>query len=58
MTLAHGLVAVVDAFPFHHHEAPEMSVSIPRQERLFGQGARGAFDNFQVTTVDGAPPTT
>jgi hypothetical protein len=52
VTLAHGLVAVVDAFPFHHHESPELSVSIPRQERLFGQGARGAFDNFEVTTVD------
>jgi hypothetical protein len=55
VTLAHGLVAVVDAFPFHHHESPELSVSIPRDERLFGQGARGAFDNFQVTTVDDGP---
>jgi len=54
-TLAHGLVAVVDAFPFHHHESPELSVSIPRNERLFGQGARGAFDNFVVTTVDDGP---
>jgi hypothetical protein len=34
-----------------------MSVSIPRQERLFGQGARGAFDNFEVTTVDDGPAT-
>ena len=55
VTMAHGLVAVVDAFPFHHHESPEMSVSIPRHERLFGQGARGDFDNFKVTTVDEAP---
>jgi hypothetical protein len=58
VTMAHGLVGVVDAFPFHHHESPEMSVSIPRQERLFGQGARSAFDNFQITTVDGAPSMT
>jgi hypothetical protein len=57
VTLAHGLVAVVDAFPFHHHESPERSVSIPLRERLFGQGARGAFDNFTVTTVDDAPAT-
>jgi hypothetical protein len=57
VTLAHGLVAVVDAFPFHHHESPELSVSIPRHERLFGQGAQGAFDNFKVITVDGAPST-
>jgi len=55
VTLAHGLVSVVDAFPFHHHESPELSVSIPLQERLFGQGARGAFDNFVVTTVDDGP---
>src|SRR5438270_8299083 len=57
VTMAHGLVAVVDAFPFHHHESPELSVSISRQERLFGQGARGAFDNFDVTTVDDGPTT-
>ena len=57
VTMAHGLLAIVDAFPFHHHESPEMSVSIPRQERLFGQGARGAFDNFEVTTVDDGPAT-
>jgi hypothetical protein len=54
VTMAHGLVSVVDAFPFHHHESPELSVSIPRSERLFGQGARAAFDNFTVTTVDHA----
>lgn len=47
----------VDAFPFHHHESPELSVSIPRQERFFGQGARGAFDNFAVTTVDDGAAT-
>jgi hypothetical protein len=57
VTLAHGLVSVVDAFPFQHQESPELSVSIPRHERLFGQGARGAFDNFEVTTVDDASAT-
>jgi hypothetical protein len=57
VTMVHGLVGVVDAFPFQHHESPELSVSIPRQERLFGQGARGAFDNFEVTTVDDGPAT-
>jgi len=57
VTMVHGLVSIVDAFPFHHSESPERSVSIPRSERLFGQGARGAFDNFKVTTVDELPVT-
>jgi hypothetical protein len=52
VTIGHGLFSCLDAFPFQHPEAPERSVSIPLSERLFGQGAQGAFDNFVVTTVE------
>jgi hypothetical protein len=54
VTLGHGLLSCVDAFPFQHPESPNESVSIPFSERLFGQGAKGSFDNFTVTTVEGA----
>lgn len=49
VTMAHGLISLMDAFPFQHPEAPELSVSVPLTERLFGQGARASFDNFIVT---------
>ena len=52
VNIGHGLLSCVDAFPFQHPESPERSVSIPLSERLFGQGARGAFTNFTVTTVE------
>ena len=39
----------LDAFPFQHPDAPELSVSIPIGERIFGQGAGAAFDEFVVT---------
>jgi len=48
--IGHGLYSVLDAFPFQHPGAPELAVSIPLSERLFGQGARGEFSNFDVTT--------
>jgi hypothetical protein len=59
--IGHGLFSLIDAFPFQHPEAPELSVSIPvgdgnpadiGKARLFGQGARASFDNFEVTTID------
>ncbi len=50
LSLAHGLFSVLDAFPFQHPEAPELSVSIPVQQRIFGQGAIGTWDDFVVTT--------
>jgi Family of unknown function (DUF6081) len=50
VTMAHGLFSLLDAFPFQHPEAPELSVSIPVENRIFGQGARAKFDNFVVTT--------
>jgi hypothetical protein len=54
VTLGHGLLSCLDAFPFQHPESSEQSVSIPISERLFGQGAKGTLDNFTVTTVDRA----
>jgi hypothetical protein len=48
-SIGHGLFSLLDAFPFQHPEAPELSVSIPIENRLFGQGARAQFDNFVVT---------
>jgi hypothetical protein len=49
-SIGHGLFSLLDAFPFQHPDALELSVSIPMENRLFGQGARGQFDNFVVTT--------
>ncbi len=46
--IGHGLFSLLDAFPFQHPEAPELAVSIPLANRLFGQGARASFDNFKV----------
>jgi len=51
LVIGHGLFSLLDAFPFQHPEAPELSVSIPLSERLFGQGATGTFDDFKVKTV-------
>jgi hypothetical protein len=59
-SIGHGLFSLIDAFPFQHPEAPELSVSIPvgssnpgdaGRARLFGQGADGTWDNFIVTTT-------
>jgi hypothetical protein len=49
--IGHGLFSLLDAFPYQHEDSPELAVSIPVSNRLFGQGARGEFDNFEVTTV-------
>ena len=48
--IGHGLFSLLDAFPYQHPEAPELSVSIPMSERLFGQGAVGTWNKFTVTT--------
>jgi Family of unknown function (DUF6081) len=48
--IGHGLFSLLDAFPYQHPDAPELSVSIPMTERLFGQGAIGNWDKFKVTT--------
>jgi opacity protein-like surface antigen len=51
-SIGHGLFSLLDAFPFQHPEAPELSVSIPLANRLFGQGARASFDRFMVEIVE------
>ena len=63
-SIGHGLFSLLDAFPYQHPDAPELSVSIPvgntaspnpadaGRARLFGQGADGTWDNITVTTVD------
>lgn len=48
--IGHGLFSLLDAFPYHHPDAPELSVSIPISERIFGQGAIGSWDKFRVVT--------
>lgn len=60
----HGLFSVLDAFPFQHPEAPDLSVSIPVRDgsasgpagrtRLFGQGASGAFAHFTTLPITGS----
>jgi hypothetical protein len=52
VTIGHGLFSLLDAFPFQHPDAPELSVSISRSERIFGQGAGATFDDFIVTIDD------
>jgi len=59
----HGLFSLVDAFPFQHPGAPDLSISIPAptppirtaagRVRLYGQGASGSFDNFTTLTISG-----
>lgn len=51
-SIGHGLLSLLDAFPFQHPEAPELSVSIPLANRLFGQGAAATFDRFEVVTIE------
>lgn len=52
VAIGHGLFSLLDAFPFQHPDAPELSVSVPMSERLFGQGAAATFDDMVVTTDD------
>ena len=51
LTIGHGLFSLLDAFPFQHPEAPELHVSIPIEERIFGQGVKASFDDFKVKTT-------
>jgi hypothetical protein len=52
-SIAHGLFSLIYAFPFQHPESPELSVSIPVQNRIFGQGIKAKFDNFVVKIHEG-----
>ena len=51
-SIGHGLFSLLDAFPFQHPDRPDLAVSIPVPNRLFGQGARASFDRFTVETVN------
>lgn len=55
VTIGHGLFSLLDAFPFQHPDAPDLSVSISLDERLFGQGAGATFDDFTVVTTEMGP---
>ncbi len=50
-SIGHGLFSLLDVFPYQHPERPDLSVSIPLTERLFGQGAVGTWSDFTVTTI-------
>ncbi len=52
VAIGHGLFSLLDAFPFQHPESPELAVSIPVANRIFGQGARASFDNVRVPITD------
>jgi len=52
VALAHGMFSLVDVFPFQHPDAPDKSVSIPMDQRLFGQGVEGTFEDFVVTIAE------
>jgi hypothetical protein len=52
VSIGHGLFSLLDAFPFQHPDAPELSVSVPISERIYGQGAGATFDDITVTTDD------
>lgn len=45
-----GLFSLLDAFPFQFGDRPDLAVSIPVENRAFGQGVIASFDNFAVTT--------
>lgn len=50
VAIGHGLFSLLDAFPYQHSSRPDLSVSIPTSERIFGQGAIGTWKDFKVTT--------
>lgn len=56
VVIAHGLFSLLDAFPFQHPDAPAHQVSVPMQERLFGQGVKARFTNVVVTIEDDTQP--
>ena len=50
--VGHGLYSFVDDFPFFP-AYPQYFVSIPKEQRIFGQGIDASFDDFRITTVTG-----
>ncbi len=53
-----GLFSVVDSFPFQLSERPDLAVSVPIANRIFGQGAIASFGSFEVTTTSVPEPGT
>jgi hypothetical protein len=51
VAIGHGIFTLLDEFPFQDSSAPELFVSIPVANRIFGQGASAKFSNFTVTTT-------
>jgi Family of unknown function (DUF6081) len=50
LSIGHGLFSFVDRFPFFSVYG-EQFASIPREQRIFGQGVDALFDDFRVETV-------
>ena len=48
--VGHGVYSFVDNFPFFP-AYPERFVSIPKEQRIFGQGIDALFDNVRIETV-------
>ncbi|HSO98115.1 MAG TPA: DUF6081 family protein, partial [Solirubrobacteraceae bacterium] len=56
IVIGHGVYSFVDNFPFFPAYSlfptyPTFFVSIPEQQRIFGQGVDATFSNFKVATV-------
>jgi Family of unknown function (DUF6081) len=50
--IGHGLLSFVDDFPYFP-AYPEHFVSIPKEQRIFGQGIDAFYDNVRVVKVSG-----
>ena len=50
--VGHGLYSFVDDFPFFP-AYPQYFVSIPREQRIFGQGIDALFDDVRIARVTG-----
>jgi hypothetical protein len=50
--VGHGLYSFVDDYPFFP-AYPQYFVSIPREQRIFGQGIDALFDNVRIAKVAG-----
>jgi Family of unknown function (DUF6081) len=50
VNVGHGLFSFVDRFPFFSVYS-EQFVSIPQEQRIFGQGVDVLFDSFRIETV-------
>jgi hypothetical protein len=50
--VGHGIYSFVDDFPFFP-SYPQYFVSIPREQRIFGQGIDALFDDVRIARVSG-----